>query len=356
MKLATITTTLMTSLLVACGDGVTIGDQNPAVANDAPAVQSPFAVSTPADNPAGVNNPTGEQEPNAPDNGELAETPAPETITLPIGEETAQTPAPETINTPISEQTAQSTPEPIARAQFGFVDAQQSVGSPITFVDGSFTDYFNLSPRQLNNVLAIPDVDTCLVDVFGQRTEEVEIDIEATQPTSRDISAGEVLVLTSPEGTFTELPREISDDRISYSAPPQGWVTSGLPTSLTLDIPGDEFPAFSNVDIPVIQPFNLLSPIQDEFVNADTEFSWTAGNNPDAYIQFSGFGDNDENRVFALCTMRDDGSFSFSPSTINEMGPGIEFQRFSVGRQVRATYVDGISTLIVSTGSYLSIF
>jgi len=302
MKFAAITTTLMTSLLVACGDGVTIGNQNPAVANDAPAAQSPFAVSTPADNTAG-------------------------TPTTPAADEQAQTPAPSGL------------------PMVGLINISQSAEGTITTPFGIFLEVPNATQADLAAVLVNPNADVC--EVFTDNTPDNESSIESR---SRAISAGEVLTLTSPVGTFSELVREISDDSISYSAP-QGFISAGLPSSLAIDIPGDEFPAFANVSIPVVQPLSVISPAAGQAVNTGTTFSWVAGNNPNAYIEIMAAGATNGVFTTVSCTVRDDGSFTFSAATANELGGNFSAQFPSITREAQATAVNGTALLVVSSSS-----
>ncbi len=308
MKLAAITTTLMTSLLVACGDGVTIGDQNPAVANDAPTGQSPFATSTPADNTTG-------------------------TPTAPAGDELVQTPAPD------------ATPAPTGLPMVGFVGVNQSADSTITTAFGTFVEVPDASPADLTAIFSDPNEDVC--EVFTNSTTDNDATLENR---SRSISAGEVLTLTSPAGTFSELVREISGDSVFYSVP-QGFISGGLPSSITLDIPGDEFPAFANIAIPVVQALNINSPVAGQTVNTGTAFSWLAGNNPNAYIEITATGATNGVNTTVSCTVQDDGSFTFSAATANELGANFSAQFFSMTREAQASSVNGNALLVVSSSS-----
>jgi len=311
VKLATITTALMTTLLMACGDGVTIGNQNSALVNDIPATESPFAVSTPANNPAGSPNPT---EPNAP-----------------AGDVVIQTPAPD------------AAPAPTGARMIGFVNVNQIAASATSFASGTFLVVPATSTSaDLIGIFVDPDEDAC--QVFSDDTDD---DVTAN---SASISAGEVLTLTSPAGTFSELAREISDGETSY-APTQGFISGTLPASLTLDIPGDVFPAFPNIAVPVVQALNAISPVAGQTVNTGTTFSWVAGNNPNAYIEIFATDSNNGSNTTVSCTVRDDGSFTFSTATANELGTSFAAQFFAMTREAQVSANSGNALLIVSSSS-----
>ena len=94
-----------------------------------------------------------------------------------------------------------------------------------------------------------------------------------------------------------------------------------VPPNLSLDIPGDEFPAFSNVEISDVTDYRVLSPVEGQTVTPDTEFSWIANNVPRSVlgIYVGGTGVNNET-ISIGCTVVDDGNFNFPASVRAEMG------------------------------------
>jgi len=310
MKIAAITTALMSSLLVACSDGVTIGNQNPAVVNDGTNTTSPFDVTTPVDNPD--ESPVSEEEPG----DEVVSGPMPGSDPVTTPDNTSGTP-----NT----------------ALLGLVGVTDVTGSNITTAFGTFFELREVSQAQLAQLLIDPDEDVC--EVFFESSEDERDVFEE----SINISAGEVLTLTSPAGSFAELTR---DDSLLYSAD-GGFIASGLPASLTVDIPGDVFPAFSNVSVPVVQPFTLTAPAAGQLITTGTNFIWATGNNPNAYIQISASGQAAD----VVCTVRDDGSFTFPTDVQNELGSGFTSQFFTVSREAQNTVQSGNAVLVTSASS-----
>jgi len=292
----------MTSMLVACGDGVIIGNQNTTVANDATTTQSPFAVSTPAGTP-NVTAPT-----------------------APVSDQQVPFPAPG------------STDETLV--QVGLFVISQTSAPATSSAFGTFLEGRSALASDLPEIFVDPNEDSC--EVLS------DFDDGSLENSSQTISAGEVLTLTSPAGTFAELVREISADEISYSIA-QGSVESELPASLTLDIPGDAFPAFSNIAVPVVQALDVISPVIGQAINIGTAFSWVAGNNPNAYIEIEATGTINGESATVTCNVQDDGSFTFPVQTANELGTNFSVEFFSITREVQTSVVNGNAIVIVNS-------
>ena len=106
---------------------------------------------------------------------------------------------------------------------------------------------------------------------------------------------------------------DFGDNFTVYTAPDE--LSSPLPQNLTVDVPGGDFPAFSNVSIPNVGPLDI-SPASEETVNANTQFQWTgsAGATTSIGIDLT-FGTLD-----VFCVVRDDGSFSFPANIRSQIG------------------------------------
>ena len=106
---------------------------------------------------------------------------------------------------------------------------------------------------------------------------------------------------------------EFGDNFIVYTAPDE--LSTPLPQNLTVDLPGGDFPAFSNVSVPNASPLNI-SPAPEETVDANTQFQWTgsAGATNSIGIDLT-FGTLD-----VFCVVRDDGSFSFPANIRSQIG------------------------------------
>ena len=113
------------------------------------------------------------------------------------------------------------------------------------------------------------------------------------------VSAGENITVSSPAGTFNSLATTSSIGPPVYSE--QTNIFTLLPLGLTVDIPGEVFPAFANVAVPDVQPLTGV------VVNSTgTEVIWDAGSNPSALISII---ISDTGRS-SICLTADDGQFS----------------------------------------------
>jgi hypothetical protein len=204
---------------------------------------------------------------------------------------------------------------------------------------------------ELFNEAFNPTLDTCTVDVIevlDGNTQSPDIDSTAV-PTL--VSAGEVLNLTSQAGSYLDLQRQTIAGFQIYGAE-QGAITGTVPSQLTLDIPGDTYPAFSNISFPTVEPLIVITPILGETITAESGFSWTPGLNPDAHIlisaaEFSPFTEG----VTVECLVRDNGVFAFPAATRTELGE--DFFAFSadISREATAIFQRENALLILTASS-----
>jgi len=160
-------------------------------------------------------------------------------------------------------------------------------------------------------------VDECDIVIPG---EQPEIDPEEAEAVNNatSIGAGEAIVISSAEGTFTTLVSQTTLlDEISYS---QFTGATPLPANLTVDIPGDTFPAFANLAIPAVPAVeNFDNPVED--LTESFVFTWTASSNPNTRIRLVIATDRfSDNNVFIECDLADDGRFQLSSETIAKAG------------------------------------
>lgn len=134
------------------------------------------------------------------------------------------------------------------------------------------------------------------------------------------ISAGENVIVSSSAGTYATLNREIDDSGPIYKTNVQ--LIGSAPTGLTVDIPGDQFPAFSDIRIIDVPALQVTNPITGQNVTADTEFRWIPNNTGRSVFEINTSGPtgvNDE-VIEVSCGVVDDGSFSFPESIRAEIG------------------------------------
>jgi len=157
-------------------------------------------------------------------------------------------------------------------------------------------------------------------------------------------SAGQTMTLTSPAGTYASI--DFSADRFDIAPYP-------LPTDLTVDLPGAEFPAFSNVDVPELNlPTDFLASTGRELTN-DTVFSWTPGASEDStlFLRVVDFA-ADGKYVELFCRFADTGSFTL-PQTIrdaltSELGADYSLSDPSLERIAYNIVTEGNALLVVT--------
>lgn len=180
-------------------------------------------------------------------------------------------------------------------------------------ITGTFFELESALPAATLLEEARPSQDRCVVSM---RDDSDVADNTVAGTTFQTISAGEVITVNSPAGTYAELIRTqfagftVYDlaEGVSLPAPP--------PENLTVDIPGDAFPAVSNVSLPNIVPFTFNSSTTE--LTPDTTFSWNASGNPDARISLYSYDFTTGEEL--ECTLLDDGTFSFDANTQAAMG------------------------------------
>jgi len=221
--------------------------------------------------------------------------------------------------------------------------------------------FYNIESSQSSQLIDIlrtaytPVQDTCVLDSMsiaggdfkglGIGDEEESILSSFLQQGNVDgsvkfVSAGDSIVFTSSAGTFREVAQQTEEEVIFY-ARPRDVNFSDLPDeipplSMTLDVPGDVFPAVSNQIFPVTAPIELTSPTPLDEVNPTTTFTWVPGTNPDAVVTIfaSNYGIDLNPDIGVVCVATDDGSFTIPASTQAELGSDSIFSSYIVKRQV----------------------
>jgi len=163
-----------------------------------------------------------------------------------------------------------------------------------------------------------PSSDVCVVTAVNDESNSAvpSFFIEDQQP--RLISAGDNVILTSDAGTYATLSKEPGDAPF-YRTDVE--LIGDAPANLTLDIPGDEFPSFSGIEIGEVPEFQITSPLAGDDVTADTDFTWNANNVPGSVIEVYAGGTGANNQQVEIgCSLVDDGSFNFPAAVRAELG------------------------------------
>lgn len=190
----------------------------------------------------------------------------------------------------------------------------------------------------------VPPLDTCQIS----RSDDTDTVVPGMGAPDFDftlLNAGDVLVLSSPAGTWLTLPRSEQFGFIIYMPENEG-LPLPVPSNLVLDVPGADFPAFSNVAVPDVTP--LTGVVTD----GSSTFRWNAGaGDPSVFvtidvIDFTGGA----NFTSVNCFARDDGEFTLPADIQAELGA--DFSGFPELDRVGANLVQqGNSLLFVSSTS-----
>ena len=126
---------------------------------------------------------------------------------------------------------------------------------------------------------------------------------------------------------------------------PEEELVSPLPQNLIVDIPGDQFPAFSNVSIPNVNALDV-SPTPQETITGNTNFQWTGTTQTFSFLTIEASFDTNAGFVDVVCIARDDGSFSF-PANISDQIGGSEASFVDISRTGFDVVFNGDSQLLV---------
>jgi len=159
---------------------------------------------------------------------------------------------------------------------------------------------------------------------------------EAEEPQSRSLSAGEVITLSSENGTFASLIKTLNDNIIEYLNDDIGISPRGL--SLVVDIPGDEFPGVQNLALPVFDTniTNVASQLMS--VRENNTIRWQVRDTSDFdvagvfFFIIASDGVNSTNFRSIACYADDDGEFTIPADTISALGSGFEIIATVVSR------------------------
>lgn len=199
-----------------------------------------------------------------------------------------------------------------------------------------------------------PQLDVCTVEVVDVNSFDSG-DFEAPGiDSTADVafaSAGDVLTLMSGTGSYLELVKESAFGLTFYTAQPE-YVDGPMPAQLTLNIPGDEFPPFANVSMPVVQSLTGVTPDDFTPIFPSTNFTWNAGSNTDAFINISVQSPNIDGTFTSVdCVVRDDGAFSFPTQTQSELGASFVTYGAEVSRNAMALQQQGDAMLLLMGSS-----
>jgi len=232
--------------------------------------------------------------------------------------------------------------------QIGFFELSESQLSKEISATAGFMQYDTALPTNLPDNPLVATVDTCEVFKSGDEHPLIPIpdDIDINFST---ISAGDSLSLNSSAGVYATLEKQNAFGFTIYNAEE----LSDIPAGLTLTIPGDEFPAFSNISIPDISGFSMTSPSSTATITPTTSFTWQSGSVADAVVEleFLAIDLSTLDAIIVTCSAKDDGAFSIPAATQAEMGADFSATGYTASRIVYSIQRKANAMLIVSSSS-----
>ena len=169
----------------------------------------------------------------------------------------------------------------------------------------------------------------------------------------RSIGAGETIALSSGAGAWAELQPGGAIGGVSFygTAPGTDLPTGPVPADLSVDVPGDDFPAFAGVALADAAPLVGFRPGPDGTIDPGTRFSWEPSGDPDARVRIvsattAGFF-ADDGGITVACTVPDTGEFAFDDETRAALGEDFEGTAPAASRIAIATATEGDALLIL---------
>lgn len=202
-----------------------------------------------------------------------------------------------------------------------------------------------VSAQQVQNGI-VSSVDSCVVSDSTAVTD-------SSQPGGIEynpVSAGDVITLTSPAGSYAELVKSEANGFIFYGVAGDGSLPGPVPSGTVLDIPGDVFPAFPNVAVPDIAELTNVASSTGNTLTANSTVTWDAATSAGSFMNLSAAytPPGSETSISVFCTVADDGSFSFPADTAAQMGSDFESLNFNLSRSGSTVVQNGNALLTVT--------
>ena len=240
--------------------------------------------------------------------------------------------------------------------QFGNVSIGRSSSSPDIVVFGGFSMPEGEAAFAFVSgdvLMGEPVLDTCSTLIEEEGFDDD--DLENIARGANNISAGETITLRSSAGTWLTLSRIQDAQSIIYLPEVElpSSIASGLdtvPNGLVIDIPGDDFPAFTDVLIPDVAPLSGVTT-NGAIVTPATLFQWDAGSdNPSVFIVIELESIDEETSI--TCSAADDGEFSIPDELRTELGSG--FRATALLTRLGQTVRQSSDAVFVVNNFYLS--
>lgn len=274
--------------------------------------------------------------------------------------------------------------------QVGVVQYQKSESTSFFGLDASVSSTIGAQFHRYETPLSSDTLSALISEYSSGTTEYCKVGIGTStgsngpslphpitlEPYDR-VSAGDVLPVTGPQGTLTELhsygvPQEwvIYDAQTSSSS---GSLDNHFPYNASISIPGDVFPAFNNIQIPYIELIKDFGVSNTENVESHSSqvltesstITWETSEYSDGYVWIHTYAaiNSDGVPTQFLCYVSDDGEYSL-PQNVRDAFALADFpsDEMRIWRDRVSYAVEGDALVVVKTsagpssaGSFLSI-
>ena len=211
----------------------------------------------------------------------------------------------------------------------------------------------------LDNFLAATDsceVTTVDLSAFDPSVFLDNPDLLIPDLESASISAGEILTVLSPAGTFVELNRVSFDNEIAYELEENSLLPGSIPANAVVNIPGDVFPAFNDVAILAVEEIANFTPSTGP-IPATATFTWTPTSASAQSFMTLGlvtdFSMINDSFSSVTCSIVDDGSFTLPTDIQAQLGADFQAGNLAVSRTSVNTVISGNAAVIVTTVSII---
>ena len=224
----------------------------------------------------------------------------------------------------------------------GFVELIQDDVEDTVDRDSTFLRMTTAQPAAVFRDSVPMRVDTCSLSVTRSITADAGT-IGFPDASFELVSAGDGYTFTGEAGTYATV--TTTDSRFDIAAYP-------APSPLTLDIPGAEFPAFSDVPMPELAAVGDLRPRGDDVLSADSTISWTPTGLAEHTLNLFAFDISTPGSVVELrCRVADDGEFGLPDDVVEaldaSLGGGFEITGLQALSRADALIVEGDALLVV---------
>jgi len=160
----------------------------------------------------------------------------------------------------------------------------------LTDVSAEFGKYASaMNQAYINEVYKFNVEDTCEISIGDEAYNEAPNPVvDAYDETYEGLSAGDVLTITSPAGSWGEI-QLLDDGWLTYVLGEDVGSLGDLPKNSTVSLPGAGFPAFNSIPIPSVDRITegLASNLQGNYLTAESKLTWSSTMNPNTLTTLS---------------------------------------------------------------------